>query len=101
MNSGSGFEQVSLIHTLGLHTLLSPHTSVSPKSLLHVTLQLLGLPKSWLFMGLGFAIDMRAHRAQRPNRVRCLQTGGSPPVALHPALRPEQLLSVTGRRTYA
>jgi hypothetical protein len=61
---GSG--QVSLCHVSGLLTIPSPVTHRSPRSLLHATPQLRGLPTR---VGLGFVIGLQTRRPARPNRV--------------------------------
>lgn len=71
--------QVSLIHMPDLPTILSPLTWMAPAPLSHATPQLAGLPlQVW-------TSPLASRLAAHPGRIEfvILQTGSSPPVALH------------------
>ena len=93
MNTAPRAGQVSLIHVLDRpRRSVANHHTCSPTPLSHATPQRAGLPACKA--GPGFAIHSQARRHARPNRVRFLRTGSSPPVALDPASRRRRYLQL-------
>ena len=84
--------QVSLIHAPGLPTILSPTTgrrSVSPRHVTFRRIESRSLPYGFFSLREleASAFTRRLAPPRRPNRVSCVRTGRSPPVALHPVSR--------------
>ena len=76
--------EVSPLHvTRPFVTIPPPNTPAPPSPLSHATPQLDGFPSQVQASPLA----SRLAGVVRPNRVRLLRTGASPPVALHPASR--------------
>ena len=81
-NTGSSYEQVSLIHVLGLPTIPSPTTCAPSLSLSHATPQLSKLPPLYPEVWASPFASRLASRAGRIEFVN-LRTGRSPPAAPH------------------